>query len=83
MNSDENPDEEIPPRNETEPANAQRHGARVYLLDNGVVLVKQTVKRGEAQNASYVIDGDREQHVDPGDDSLLGARVRAALNGEL
>ena len=63
--------------------NAQRYGARVYLHADGVVLVKQTVKRGPAHTDPYVVDRDRERHVNPGNDAALGAAVRAALRGEL
>jgi hypothetical protein len=51
-----------------------KHGARVYAFEGGVILVKQTVKRGA---------GHRERHVDPGNDSALGAAVRAATEGRL
>lgn len=61
----------------------RRYGARVFLMNDGVILVKQTVKRGSRQNDPYVIDEDRERHVDPGDDAALGAAVRDALNGNL
>jgi hypothetical protein len=55
----------------------------VYLLDDGVALVKQTIKRSNGKRERYVIDADRERHVDPGDDAALGAAVRAALDGRL
>jgi hypothetical protein len=60
-----------------------KYGARVYLLDDGVALVMQTVKRKVKQGERYVLDGQRQQHVDPGDDAALGAAVRAALGGRL
>jgi hypothetical protein len=63
--------------------NANRYGARVYLQADGVVLVKQTIKQGTHQNAPYVIDAQREQFVDPGNDAALGAAVRSALLGQL
>jgi hypothetical protein len=62
---------------------ASKHGARVYLLEDGVALVKQTAKRTLGQKERYVIDAKRETHVDPGDDAALGAAVRAALEGRL
>jgi hypothetical protein len=62
---------------------ATKHGARVYLLEDGVAVVKQTVKRKVGQSERYVIDGQRERHVDPGDDAALGAAVRGALEGRL
>lgn len=71
-----------PPEADIQP-NANRYGARVYLQADGVVLVKQTIKRGTQQNTPYVIDSQRERFVDPGDDAALGAAVRAALHGQL
>ena len=62
---------------------AAKHGARVYLLEDGVAVVKQTVKCKVGQSEHYVIDGQRERHVDPGDDAALGAAVRDALEGRL
>lgn len=64
----------------------RRHGARVYFLNDGVILVKQTVK--SLKHSNYVIDTDRggnqrERHVDPGNDQALAAAVRAAGNGAL
>ena len=63
-----------------------KHGARVYFYEDGVVLVKPTVK--SAKTGSYVVDtdsrgGHRERHVDPGDDRLLGEVVRLAGQGKL
>jgi hypothetical protein len=60
-----------------------RYGARVYAYEDGVTLVKQTLKRGDGRNDRYVVDGQRERHVDPGDDAALGAAVRAATQGRL
>jgi len=60
-----------------------KHGARVYLLKDGVTLVKQTIKRGDGHTDPYVVDGQRERHVDPGDDAALGAAVREAIQGLL
>ena len=60
-----------------------KYGARVFLHADGVVLVKQTVKRGRNKTDPYVIDGDKERFVDPGNDAELGAAVRAAVHGEL
>lgn len=61
----------------------QKYGARVYLMSDGVILVKQTVKRGAGQNDPYVIDEHREAHVEPGDDAGLGRTIRYALDGKL
>jgi hypothetical protein len=63
--------------------NTRKYGARVYLNTDGVILVKQTIKRGSNQNDAYVVDGHRERFVNPGDDAELGAAVRAALEGKL
>ena len=65
---------------------ASKYGARVYFYDDGVVLVKQTVK--SAKTGEYVIDTGakgqhNERHVDPGDDRLLGEVVRLAGRGKL
>ena len=57
------------------------YGARVYFFDDGVALVKQTVKN--EGTGRYVIDRDRERHVDPGDDRALGEAVRLAGEGRL
>jgi hypothetical protein len=56
-----------------------KYGARVYRLDDGVFDVKQTILRG----GKYVIDGQRERHVDPGDMAALGAAVADACDGSL
>ena len=68
------------------PARALRHGARVYFYEDGVILVKQTLKK--ERTGTYVIDVDnngkhRERHVDPGDDRCLGEAVRLAGLGGL
>ena len=62
-----------------------RYGARVYVHADGVFLVKQTVKRGTAQNDPYVVDQHHEEFVDPsGDqDRDLGRAVRKACEGRL
>lgn len=72
-----------PPAGTTKDETAIKHGARVYLLDDGVAVVKQTIKRGIGHKERYVVDDDRERHVDPGNDTALGAAVRAALEGRL
>jgi len=56
-----------------------RNGVRIYPLNGGIILVKQTVKRGPR----YVVDGQRELHVNIENDAALGAAVRAALKGQL
>ncbi len=61
-----------------------KYGARVYYYDDGVILVKQTVKRG----STYVIDVgpdglQREAHVNKGDDERLTSVIRLAGEGGL
>ena len=63
--------------------NNPRYGARIFPLAGNKALVKQTVKSGTAQNADYVIDGQRERHVDLADDAEVAQAVRDALAGEL
>ncbi len=65
---------------------ALQYGARVYFYEDGVVLVKQTVK--SAKTGTYVVDTDangnhRERHVDPDSDRLLSEVVRLAGQGKL
>ena len=67
----------------TPAATQPRYGARVFLHDDGVILVKQTIKSGPNQTDAYVIDEQRERFVDPGNDAELGAAVRDAVNGRL
>ena len=66
---------------------ARKYGARVYPLDDKICLVKQTVKKGNDQNAPYVIDGttdnQNERHVELADDAALAQAVRDALAGNI
>lgn len=64
-------------------AGTGKYGARVYAYPDGVIQVKQTVKRGTGRSDPYVVDDQRERFVDPGDDAALGAAVRAATQGLL
>lgn len=57
-----------------------RYGARVYKLE-GKLLVKQTVLRGVPPE--YVIDEQRERHVNEKDDSAVAEVIRDAVNGRL
>ena len=56
-----------------------KYGSRVYTLNDGTILVKQTIRK----NGRYVIDGHRETHVHPGDEDRLQQVIRAAERGEL
>ena len=61
-------------------------GARVYLMDNQTILVYQTVKRGLAQNAPYVVSSPGKQQgafIDIMDDKGIADAIRAAVNGKL
>ena len=59
---------------------AKKFGARVYLHDDGVLEVSQTILR----NGRYVIDAkSTERFVKPGDDRALGEAVRLACEGKL
>jgi hypothetical protein len=66
-----------------------KFGARVFLMDTEVVYVRQTVKKGAAENAPYVIDkkaegeGEGQKFVDITDDKSIANAIRAALNGRL
>ncbi|MCH7997067.1 MAG: hypothetical protein IIB11_04755 [Chloroflexi bacterium] len=69
------------------PTSSNKFGARVYLMDNKTILILQTVKRGQAQNAPYVVDkkpsGNGEIFLDVIDDKGIADAVRAALAGKL
>jgi hypothetical protein len=54
------------------------HGARIFRV-GGKLLVKQTELRGIP--AEYVVDQQRERHVDEDDDASIAAAVRDALSG--
>jgi hypothetical protein len=58
-----------------------KHGARVFPLNNGKALVKQTVYK--SQSNQYVIDGHRERHVDLNNDAEVAGAIRDALAGQL
>ena len=67
----------------TEISGAGLHGARVYLGEDGVALVKQTVKRESWKGERFILDEAHERRVEAGDDKALGEAVRAALEGRL
>ncbi|MCK4362345.1 MAG: hypothetical protein KAW13_03585 [Dehalococcoidia bacterium] len=64
-----------------------KFGARLYLMDTNMVLVVQTVKRGTAENAPYVIDqrptSGKERFVSVTDDKGIADAIRDALEGRL
>ena len=61
-------------------AEQSKHGARIYRM-GGTLLVKQTVLRGTPPE--YVVDGQKERHVEEHDDTAIAAAVRAAVSGQL
>ena len=60
-------------------------GARVYLMDDKTILVYQTIKRGTAQNAPYIVSPRTQQgaFVDITDDKGIADAIRAAVSGKL
>ena len=60
-------------------------GARVYLMDDKTILVYQTIKRGTAQNAPYIVYPRTQQgaFIDAGNDKGIADAIRAAVNGKL
>ena len=57
-----------------------KHGARVYLVGK-TILIKQTVLRGNPPE--YVIDEQRERHVQADDDAAIAGAIRDAVKGRL
>ena len=67
-------------------ADQGKYGARVYLMSGEKIFLLQTIKRGNAQNAPYTVDGQGEQvgvFIDPSDDKAIADAVRSALAGKL
>ena len=67
-----------------------KFGARVFLQHSGsrqVLLIKQTIKRGQGQNDEYSIDNSagehQERHVELTDDAGIAAAIRQAVAGKL
>jgi len=60
-----------------------KHGARVFQVSDSVLLIKQTVKRGQGPNAPYVIDEQKKHHVDINDDTAIANGIRDAVKGKL
>ncbi len=65
----------------------QRFGARISRMNDGTILVQQTIKSGPNQNDRYVIDdndGKRERFVSATeDDAAVGRAVCDAVAGQL
>ena len=66
------------------------YGARIYRVDQTVILVKQTIKKPirNTKSARYVVDiapdgTHKERHVDINDDKSVADTVREALDGKL
>jgi hypothetical protein len=66
-----------------------KFGVRVFLMDSGFIYIRQTIKRGSAQNAPYVIDkkapgsGQGQKFVSLTDDKEIADAIRDALAGSL
>ena len=58
-----------------------KYGARVYLVGENTVLIKQTIKSGD----KYKIEDtyDKERHVDLHDSNGIGRAIQDALGGKL
>ncbi len=61
----------------------EKHGARVFQVSDTTLLIKQTVKRGEDANDPYVIDEQKERHVNITDDRAIAQGIRDAIKGML
>ncbi|MDP2730628.1 MAG: hypothetical protein Q8O55_09090 [Dehalococcoidales bacterium] len=66
------------------------YGARIYRVDQNVILVKQTIKKPirNTKSARYMVDvapdgTHKERHVDIADEKSIAAAVREALEGKL
>ena len=64
------------------------HGVRLNWLGDETVLVSQTIKRGPAQNAPFVVEKRssgiyKEVFVNYADDAELLRTIKLALNGQL
>jgi len=61
----------------------EKHGARVFQVSDTKLLIKQTVKRDKDPTDPYVIDEQKERHVDINDDSDIARGIRDAIKGNL
>jgi hypothetical protein len=60
-----------------------KYGVRVFKISYETLLIKQTIKKGKSQNSPYVIDGQRERHVNINDDSGIADAIRDGILGKL
>lgn len=60
-----------------------KYGVRIFKISEDTLLIKQTIKRGNDQNDAYVIDGQKEQHVNIHEDSKIVDAVRNGVAGKL
>lgn len=63
------------------------YGARIYKVDQNVILVKQTIKKPirNTNSARYMVDmapdgTHKEKHIDINDDKGIADAIRQALN---
>ena len=68
------------PNTTEESSNSPRHGARVYMYAERL-LIKQTVLHGTPPE--YVIDEQRERYVAQNDDTAIASAIRNAVQGRL
>lgn len=60
-----------------------KYGVRVFKVSEKTLLIKQTIKRGCNQNDPYVIDGQKERHVNINDDASIADAIRDGVSGKL
>lgn len=60
-----------------------KYGVRIYKVSDSMLLVKQTIKSGSRQNDAYVIDEQKECHVNVDDDIAIANAVRNGIAGKL
>ena len=61
----------------------EKHGARIFQVSDSVLLIKQTVKRSKDPNSRYVLDEQKECHVNINDDAEIADGIRNAIKGNL
>lgn len=67
----------------TDSKNISKYGVRIYKVSDRMLLVKQTIKSGSRQNDAYVIDEQKECHVNIDDDVSIANAVRNGIAGKL